>query len=50
MTLLDTVILFLVWVLGVICGLIFNRWAGKPMTDAELRMAEHLDEFEERLK
>ena len=53
MTILETVILILTWVLGVICGLSINRWVDKPLTDAELRMEEHLmelDEFEEKLK
>ena len=53
MTLLDTVILFLVFVLGFICGVIFSGWADRPLTDAEIRMDQHLmelDEFEEKLK
>lgn len=50
MTILELTILFLTWVLGVICGVIFSRWTDRPLTDAELRHAEReLDEFEENL-
>ena len=51
MTILEVTTLFLAWVLGVICGVIFSKWAERPLTDAELRMAQHeLDEHEELIK
>ena len=47
MTILEVTTLFLAWVLGVICGVIFSKWAAKPLTEAELRMAQHeLDDFD----
>jgi hypothetical protein len=50
MTILEVTTLFLAWVLGVICGVIFSKWADRPLTDAEMRMAEReLDEFERDL-